>query len=123
MPLTSDSSNGGRRNVFDVSAPVLAAPEGAPAPGRSIFAVPRATAAASGGAPTHRGRRPGRVSATRRRRAARVAALVALACAAAPLGVLVAKHGDSQPSAERQEPRAVVGRPESSATPAKMLPA
>ena len=61
MPLTSDSSNGGRRNVFDVSAPVLAAAEGAPASGRSIFAVPRATAAASGRASTHRGGRPGRV--------------------------------------------------------------
>jgi hypothetical protein len=123
MPLTSDSSSGGRRNVFDVSAPVLAAPEGAPASGRSIFAVPRATAAASGRASTHRGRRPGRVSAMRRRRAARVAALVALACAAAPLGVLVAKDGDSQPSAERQEPRAVAGRPESAARLAKPLPA
>ena len=106
MPLTSDSSSGGRRNVFDVPAPALAAPEGAAASGRSIFAAPRATSAASDRAPTQRGRRPGRVSAMPRPRAARAAALVALACAAAaPLSVLVANHGDSQPSTERQEPR------------------
>jgi hypothetical protein len=123
MPFTSQSSGGGRRNVFDVPTPVPPAPEGAAASGRSIFATPRATSAASHRAPAPRSQRQGRVSVTPRARTARAAALVALVCAAAAgLSVLVANDGASKPSTEYQSHGPVVGRPQSAARPANPLP-
>src|SRR5215207_9684469 len=119
MALTSDSANDGRRNVFDVSAPVLVSPEGAAGAGRSIFAAPQATSASSGRMRTYHRRRAGRVSVMLRSRAARAAGLVILACAAAaPLSVVVADHGDSRPRTERQVSDPSVARPESAARPA-----
>ena len=119
MPFTSDSTNDERRNVFDVSAPVLASPEGAAGAGGSIFAAPQATAASSGRTRTYHRRRAERVWVILRSRAPRAAGLVILACAvAAPLGVVVANHGDSQPRTERQVSDPSVDRPESAARPA-----
>src|SRR5918994_714608 len=119
MALTSDSSNDERRNVFDVSAAVLASPEGAAGAGESIFAAPQASSASSGRMRAYHRRRAGRVWVMLRSRAARAPALVILACAAAaPLSVVVANHGDSQPRTERQVSDPSVDRPESAARPA-----
>ena len=119
MPFTSDSSNDERRNVFDVPAPVLASPEGAAGAGRSIFAAPQATSASSRRMRAHHRRHARRVWAMLGPRAARAAGLVILACAAAaPLTVLVANHGDSDPSTERRVSDPSVDRPESATRPA-----
>src|SRR5688572_10959407 len=117
MPLTSDSSKGRRGNIFDVPAPALPAAEGAPVANRSIFAAPQPSAAA--GHPRRPVGRLRRVWAVGKRRAALAAALVGLASAAAPLSVLVADLGDPQRSAEREQPRPVLGNPKWAARPAK----
>ena len=119
MPFTSDSSNDERRNVFDVSAPVLASPEGTAGAGRSIFAAPQATSASLGRMRAY-GRRQARRGWVRlRSRAALAAGLVILACsAAAPLSAVVANHGHSRPRTERQVSDPSVDRPESAARPA-----
>jgi hypothetical protein len=119
MPLTSDSSSGRRGNIFDVAAPALPAAEGAPVANRSIFAAPQPSVAA--GHPRRPvGRRPRRVWAVGKRRAALAAALICLASAAAPLNALVANLGDPQRSAEREQPRPVLGNPKWAARPAKL---
>ena len=92
--------------------------EGAPVANRSIFAAPQPSAAA-GHARRPVGRRPRRVWAVGKRRAALAAALVGLASAAAPLSVLVANLGDPQRSAEREQPRPVLGNPKWAARLAK----
>jgi hypothetical protein len=118
MALTSDSSSGRRSNIFDVPAPALPAAQGAPVANRSIFAAPQPSVAA--GHPRRPvGRRPRRVWAVGKRRAALAAALVGLASAAAPLSVLVANLGDPQRSAEREQPRPVLGNPKWAARLAK----
>jgi hypothetical protein len=117
MALTSDSSSGRRSNIFDVPAPALPAAQGAPVANRSIFAAPQPTAAGNARRPV--GRRPRRVWAVGKRRAALAAALVGLASAAAPLSVLVANLGDPQRNAEREQPRPVLGNPKWAARPAK----
>src|SRR5215210_2026053 len=118
MPLTSDSSTCRRSNIFDVPAPALPAPEGASVANRSIFAAPQPSAAA-GHARRPVGRRAWRVWAVGKRWAALAAALVGLAATAAPLSVLVANLGDPQRSAEREQPRPVLGNPKWAARPAK----
>ena len=119
MALTSNSTNDERRNVFDVSAPVLASPEGTAGAGRSIFAAPQPSAAA-GHARRPVGRRAWQVWEVGKRWAALAAALVGLAAAAAPLSVLVANLGDPQRSAEREQPRPALGNPKWAARPAKL---
>src|SRR4051794_7505354 len=119
MPLTSDSPSGRRGNIFDLAAPALPAAEGAPAANRSIFAAPQPSAAA-GPARSPVERRPRRVWAVGKRRAALAAALICLASAAAPLSALVANLRDPQRSAEREQPRPALGNPKWAARPAKL---
>src|SRR5215211_3140386 len=117
MGLTSDSSGGARRNVFDVAAPVPAAPDGVTDPSGSIFAAPRAASAAFGCAHAQSRRR--RLPAIPRLASARAVALLALACAAVALpSAVFVKRGEPELSTERQEER-LGGKSESAARPTK----
>lgn len=95
MPVPSDSSTAGRRNIFDSPAPAFAAAESAGQPSRSIFDGPapvstRAEIGSEGGLPFPCPRIP-------RPRAVGWLAIAALASsAAAVLGLMMASHGDSR---------------------------
>ena len=117
MPLGSDSTSGGRRNVFDVATPAIAA-DGPGDSGHSIFATPESTT------PSHA--RPGRRGGPRprpavpRRWAARAVALLALVAAPALLSVVLA-GGGSDPRIGGGDGRSVAAGPGSASRPERVM--
>ena len=120
MPPGSDSSSGGRRNIFDVPAPALAG-EAAGDSNGSIFATPQSSAAGYARR-SPRGRSSWR-RAMSRRSGARAAAVLALLAAPALVGVVVTSGAESDSRLEGQDGGSGTPGFGSAARPERAMPA
>lgn len=114
MPFTPDSPDGGRRNVFDVPAAVVAARAGSADSSGSIFGAQTAGSVAAGHAQP--GSRKRRLAALSRPWPVRAVALLALAGAALPLHVVFTGPGDRDTTTAREGAAPLAAGPRSAPT-------
>jgi hypothetical protein len=120
MPFTPDSPDGGRRNVFDVPAAVVAARAGSADSSGSIFAAP--TAGSNAGGHAQSGSRKRSLAGLSRPWPVRAVALLALAGAALPLHVVFTGPGDRDTTTAREGRAPLAAGPRSAPTASSRPP-